>query len=67
MASATKGIFVTTSSFSQGARDFAGRIAKRIVLVDGAELARLMIQHGVGVRIRTTYELKKVDEDYFTE
>lgn len=64
---ATKGIFVTTSSFSQGACEFVERIAKRIVLVDGTELARLMIQHGVGVRIRTTYELKKVDEDYFTE
>jgi restriction system protein len=43
------------------------RIAKRIVLVDGAELARLMIQHDVGVRTRTVYNLKKVDEDYFTE
>jgi restriction system protein len=64
---ATKGIFVTTSSFSQGAREFVERIAKRIVLVDGAELSRLMTQHGVGVRTRTTYEIKKVDEDYFTE
>jgi restriction system protein len=64
---ATKGIFVTTSSFSQGAREFVERIAKRIVLVDGAELARLMVEHKVGVRTRTTYELKKVDEDYFTE
>jgi restriction endonuclease Mrr len=64
---ATKGIFVTTSSFSQGAREFVARIAKRIVLVDGAELARLMVLHSVGVRTRTVYELKKVDEDYFTE
>jgi restriction system protein len=36
-------------------------------LVNGAELAHLMVQHGLGVRIRTIYELKKVDEDYFTE
>jgi restriction system protein len=64
---ATKGIFVTTSAFSQGAREFAQRIAKRIVLVDGSELARLMIRHDVGVRTRATYNLKKVDEDYFTE
>jgi restriction system protein len=64
---ATKGIFVTTSTFSQGAREYVQRIAKRIVLVDGAELARLMIQHDVGVRTRTVYNLKKVDEDYFTE
>ena len=64
---ATKGIFVSTSTFSQGAREFVQRIAKRIVLIDGAELARLMVQHDVGVRSRTVYDLKKVDEDYFTE
>jgi restriction system protein len=62
-----KGIFFGTSTFSQGARDYVGRISKRIVLIDGAELARLMVQHNVGVRTRTTYEVKKVDEDYFTE
>jgi len=44
-----------------------GRISKRIVLIAGAELARLMVQHNVGVRTRTIYEVKKVDEDYFTE
>ena len=64
---ATKGIFVTTSSFSKGALEFAERIAKRIILLDGDELARLMVRHGVGVRIRTTYDIKTVDEDYFTE
>ena len=57
---ATKGVFVTTSTFSQGAREFVQRIAKRIVLVDGAALARLMVRHGIGVRTRTTYELKKI-------
>jgi restriction system protein len=56
-----------TANSGQGAREFVERIAKRIVLVDGAELARLMVEHKVGVRTRTTYELKKVDEDYFTE
>lgn len=64
---ATKGIFVTTSSFSAGAREYAAMIAKRIILIDGTELARLMIRHNVGVRTRTAYEIKKVDEDYFTE
>jgi restriction system protein len=64
---ATKGIFVTTSSFSQGAWEYVERIAKKIVLVDGTELARLMVRYGVGVRTRSVYELKKVDEDYFTE
>lgn len=64
---ATKGIFFTTSTFSKGACEFAQRIAKRIILVDGTELARLMIQHNVGVRTRTIFEIKGVDEDYFTE
>jgi restriction system protein len=64
---ATKGIFVTTSTFSPGAREFVQRIAKRIVLVDGAEFARLMVEHDVGVQTRTEYRLKKVDEDYFNE
>jgi restriction system protein len=62
-----KGIFFGTSTFSQGGREYVGRISKRIVLIDGAELARVMVQHNVGVRTRTTYEVKKVDEDYFTE
>lgn len=62
---ATKGVFVATSSFSSGARDFAERIAKRIILIDGEELARLLIQHNVGVRLSNTFEIKKIDEDYF--
>jgi len=64
---ATKGIFVTTSSFTKGAVEFAERIAKRIILMDGSGLAKLMVQHGVGVRVRATYEIKRVDEDYFSE
>jgi restriction system protein len=64
---ATKGIFFTTSTFSQGARDYVGRISKRIVLIDGAELSALMIRNAVGVRTRTVYEIKRVDEDYFSE
>ncbi len=64
---ATKGIFVTTSAFSKGAQEYATRISKRLVLIDGAELARLMVRHNVGVRVRSTYEIKKVDEDYFVE
>jgi restriction system protein len=64
---ATKGNFFATSTFSQGAHDYVGRINKRIVLIDAAELTRLMIQRNVGVRTSTTYEVKKVDEDYFTE
>lgn len=64
---ATKGIFFGTSTFSKGARDYVNRISKRIVLIDGAELAALMVRNNVGVRARTTYEIKKIDEDYFTD
>lgn len=51
----------------QGARDDVGRISKRIVLIDGVELSVLMVRNGVGVRTRTVYEVKRVDEDYFSE
>ncbi len=64
---ATKGIFFTTSAFSRGAREFVGQISKRIVLIDGSELARLMVEHGVAIRTRQTFEIKTVDEDYFAD
>jgi restriction system protein len=64
---ARKGVFITTSSFSAEARQYAANIETRIVLVDGSELARLMIAHGVGVTPVAVYELKRVDSDYFTE
>jgi restriction system protein len=64
---ASKGVFVTTSSFASPARDYASRIQKRIILIDGDELSRLMIRHGVGVRTKETYEVKRLDEDYFAE
>lgn len=62
---ATKGVFVTTSDFSREARDYISRVQHRIVLIDGQQFAHLLIQHGVGVRVRATYTLKSVDEDYF--
>lgn len=64
---ATKGIFISTSTFTSGAKEFVDRIAKRIILIDGPELARLMVEHKVGVRVRAVYDIKKIDEDYFTE
>jgi restriction system protein len=64
---ARKGVFITTSSFSAEARDYAARIDTRIVLIDGDELAKLMINHSVGVATAATYELKRVDSDYFIE
>ncbi len=65
--SATKGVFVTTSSFSKEARDYIDRVQQRIVLIDGDKLAQLMIAHEVGVRTRSTYFIKSLDEDYFAD
>ena len=62
---ATKGVFVTTSDFSREARDYLIRVQHRIVLINGQMLARLMVEHGVGVRARSTYVVKGIDEDYF--
>jgi restriction system protein len=64
---ATKGVFVTTSHFPSTAYDFVTRVSKRVVLIDGPELANLMIRHRVGVRVKATYEVKRIDEDYFVE
>ncbi len=62
---ARKGVLITTSQFSQDAREYINRIDTKIVLIDGEELAQLMIDHGVGVNEVATYTLKKVDADYF--
>lgn len=62
---ATKGLFVTASSFSPSARDTAGQLSKRIVLIDGDQLTRLMIRHGIGCRIEETLYVKKIDEEFF--
>ena len=63
---AIEGIFITTASFSKGAKETALKDNNhKIVLIDGTELARLMIEHGVGVRTVRNYELKEIDEDYF--
>lgn len=64
---AKKGIFITTSDFSREAQDFASGIDSKIVLIDGQELAQFMIDHNVGVSPVATYEIKKIDSDYFTE
>lgn len=67
---ATKGVFITTSSFSGTAQRTAANVSQRnetIRLVDGNELAQLMIRHGVGVVTEYIYEIKKLDENYFAE
>lgn len=63
---ARKGVFITTSSFTREAQTYADSIQTRIVLIDGAQLAELMIDHGVGVTSIKNYEIKRVDSDYFT-
>ena len=64
---ASKGVFVTTSYFPSTAHDFITRVSKRVVLIDGQELATLMMRHRVGVRIKDVYEIKRIDEAYFVE
>jgi restriction system protein len=66
-ARAAKGIIVTASSFSADAREYAATVSPRVVLVDGARLAELMIDHNVGVTARETYTVKRIDSDYFGE
>jgi restriction system protein len=62
---ATKGLFVTTSTFSASARETAEMLSKRIVLIDGVQFARLMLANGVGCRIEETLTIKRVDEEFF--
>jgi restriction system protein len=66
-AQASRGIFITTSSFSADARIYAERVNARLVLIDGPELARLMVEHNCGVRVEESFVLKEVDEDFFDE
>ena len=62
---ATKGLFVTTSTFTKDAHSTAERLSKRIVLIDGSRLTNLMIRYDVGCRIVETIAIKKIDEDFF--
>lgn len=64
---ARKGVFITTSTFSGPAREYVRGIESKIVLVDGEELARYMMDFNVGVTTESTYEVKRLDNDYFTD
>jgi len=64
---ARKGIFITTSNFTRDALDYVKNIESKIILIDGALLAELMIEHNVGVATVASYEIKKIDSDYFIE
>lgn len=64
---ANKGVFVTTSSFSKQAQDYATGLQQRIILIDGHRLSELMSEFGVGVRLTRVVEVKRLDEDYFDQ
>lgn len=64
---ARKGVLITTSRFTDDAQEYITRIEKKIVLINGNELAQFMIDHGVGVTDVATYTVKKIDGDYFDE
>jgi restriction system protein len=64
---AKKGIFITTSSFSKDALNYAPKNETKIVLIDGVQLAQLMIDYNIGVSAQRTYEIKRLDNDYFEE
>lgn len=64
----SKGIFITTSSFSEGARDYVARgSALKVVLIDGTQLVDFMLKHGIGTRVAHKYEVFEVDQNYFEE
>ena len=64
---AKKGIFITTSSFTRDALDYVPRNETKIVLIDGQQLAQYMIDHNLGVTSISSYEVKRMDSDYFGE
>lgn len=64
---ATKGVFITTSTFTEAAKKCAKEVSDTIVLIDGQQLTKLMIRFNVGVQINETIEIKKIDEDFFID
>ncbi|MDP3425451.1 MAG: restriction endonuclease [Burkholderiaceae bacterium] len=64
---ATKGVFITTSWFTQEAKDYAASSQYKVVLIDGARLSDLMIEHNLGVSVVASYHLKRIDSDFFAD
>ena len=64
---ASKGVFITSSGFSSGAREYAAHVNHRVVLIDGAMLAELMMDFDLGVSVKEVYTVKRLDTDYFEE
>jgi restriction system protein len=65
--SASKGVFITTSSFSSNVEDYLKSVQQRVVTINGEQLVQLMLEHGVGVRLESSYQIFKVDEDFFSD
>jgi len=64
---AKKGVFITTSNFSKDAAAYAAQMDVKIILIDGEDLAQYMIDYNLGISVQSTYEIKKIDSDYFDE
>jgi restriction system protein len=64
---AMKGVFVTTSSFSKQALAWVTGLQQRVILIDGDRLTELMTEYGVGVRVSRVVEVKRLDEDFFSD
>ena len=62
---ASKGVFLTTSHFSQGAVNFCQQVSRRVVLVDGEKFAELMVRYNIGVSVKHSYQIKRIDPEYF--
>lgn len=64
---AKKGIFITTSTFSKSAVEYAAGLDTKVILIDGSQLSELMFEYGVGVATVNSYEVKRIDSDFFTD
>jgi len=64
---ARKGIFITTSTFSKDAQDYADSVETKVILIDGTRLAELMFEYGVGVSTLNSYVVKRIDTDFFDD
>jgi restriction system protein len=64
---ARKGVFITTGRFSEDAISYVNTIDPKVILIDGKTLATFMIDFGLGTTVAATYEIKRIDTDYFSE
>jgi restriction system protein len=62
---ASRGVFITTSAFTSGARDYVKAVPSRVILIDGVRLVGLMIKYRVGVQVKQSYDIVELDEDFF--